>query len=90
MRVVFPGLEDTLANLLCPVSKLIKEDLPTLERPIKAYSGRSGFGHLSTEGLLMMYCAVLISIAVKNEVPYRYKTCNSIYLAAQVHASFLI
>jgi hypothetical protein len=29
----------------------INEDLPTLLRPIKAYSGLSGFGHLSKLGL---------------------------------------
>jgi len=40
----------------------MREDLPTLLRPIKAYSGRSGGGHLSTEGLLMRYEAWMISM----------------------------
>jgi hypothetical protein len=33
--------------------------------PIKAYSGLSGLGHLSTDGLLIKYEAFTISIATK-------------------------
>ena len=43
-----PGLLDTCARELCPVSRLIKDDLPTLERPITANSWRSALGHCST------------------------------------------
>jgi hypothetical protein len=32
---------------------LMSDDLPTLLRPMNAYSGRSGFGHLSIDGLLI-------------------------------------
>jgi demethylmenaquinone methyltransferase/2-methoxy-6-polyprenyl-1,4-benzoquinol methylase len=41
---------------------LISEDLPTLERPMKAYSGLSGAGQPSTLGLLIKYLAERISI----------------------------
>lgn len=55
--MVFPGVADTLASAFCSVNKLIKEDLPTLERPMNAYSGRSGAGHLEILGLLIKYFA---------------------------------
>jgi len=32
-------LEDVFAKNLRPVSMLMKEDFPTFERPMKAYSG---------------------------------------------------
>lgn len=40
----------------------MREDLPTLERPMKAYSGISGFGQFSALGLLMTNVAEEISI----------------------------
>lgn len=40
---VFPGLSDTFASL-SPHSALSKDDLPTLERPMKASSGSVGGG----------------------------------------------
>jgi demethylmenaquinone methyltransferase/2-methoxy-6-polyprenyl-1,4-benzoquinol methylase len=48
------------------VSILIREDLPTLDLPIKAYSGLSGLGQLATSGLLIKYFAVIISIVFEN------------------------
>jgi hypothetical protein len=42
---------------------LIKEDFPTLLRPMKAISGLSGFGHASTEGLLVKYFDSFINIS---------------------------
>jgi len=42
---VFPGFVEILANPFVWDITLIKEDFPTLERPIKAYSGLSGLGH---------------------------------------------
>ena len=36
------------------------EDFPTLLLPMKAYSGRSGFGACLKSGLLMIYFAVLM------------------------------
>jgi glycosyltransferase A (GT-A) superfamily protein (DUF2064 family) len=41
------ALADTLANLVCPVRRLMSDDLPTLERPMKANSGTSGSGQPS-------------------------------------------
>jgi len=38
----------------------INEDLPTLERPIKAYSGMFSDGHLDTSELLITNLADLI------------------------------
>jgi hypothetical protein len=38
----------------------INEDLPTLLRPIKAYSGRSAVGHFSKSGLEIKYSAAFI------------------------------
>src|SRR5690606_747352 len=41
---VLPGLPEVLARLLRSVSILIKEDFPTFERPINAYSGSGSLG----------------------------------------------
>lgn len=62
MSCVLPGLEETLARPAWLVNRLINEDLPTLDRPMKAYSGRSAGGHRFTDGLLMRYCALCMSI----------------------------
>jgi hypothetical protein len=42
---VLPGVEDVLANFLRSTNMLIRDDLPTLERPMKANSGRLVSGH---------------------------------------------
>ena len=39
MSIVFPGVAEVMASPLRPVSILMRLDFPTLERPIKAYSG---------------------------------------------------
>lgn len=62
MCCVLPGLPEVLASLLLSVSILIKEDLPTFERPIKANSGLSGLGQAATSTLLTKYFADFISI----------------------------
>src|SRR5680860_322146 len=59
---VFPGRPDVLAKLFRSVSILIREDLPTLERPINAYSGNGSFGHLATSVLLMTKLADFMCI----------------------------
>ena len=41
---------------------LMSEDLPTLDRPMKAYSGALSFGFCSTFVLLPLNMAVLIII----------------------------
>ena len=55
---LLPGVLDTFASEFCPVSMLIREDFPTLERPITANSGNLGFGHCSSLTLLLTYTAV--------------------------------
>jgi hypothetical protein len=42
---VFPGVEEVFASIFCPVIILIREDFPTFDLPINAYSGISGGGH---------------------------------------------
>jgi hypothetical protein len=46
---------------------LMSEDLPTLLLPMNAYSGLSGFGHLSNDGAEMMYLADLICMMQNKE-----------------------
>ena len=57
---VLPGFWEVLASSFTPVSMLIKELLPTLERPIKAISARSGLGHFARSLLLTKKVAFLI------------------------------
>ena len=59
---VFPGACDVLASLLLFASILISDDLPTLERPINAYSGNFGSGHLLISVLLTVNSADFIII----------------------------
>src|SRR5436190_3492054 len=65
MSCVLPGVPDVFARLVLLQIKFISDDLPTLLRPINANSGLSGFGQLSTEGLLITYSADLISIFIR-------------------------
>jgi hypothetical protein len=62
MSCVFPGVDDVLAKPPCRVSMLISDDLPTLERPMKAYSGKLLLGHCATLALLHTNMADLIII----------------------------
>jgi hypothetical protein len=50
MSRVLPGVADVLAKPLWLQSILIRLDFPTLDLPIKAYSGLLSFGHLLTVG----------------------------------------
>ena len=68
MSRVFPGVAEVLASFLWLVSMLIRLDLPTLERPMNAYSGYVVAGHWSTLVLLMTNSADLISVIVCNFV----------------------
>jgi hypothetical protein len=43
-NLVRPGVLEVRANLVAPTRALISEDFPTLERPAKATSGKSGAG----------------------------------------------
>src|SRR3954469_351704 len=44
MSLVLPGVAAALARSLWPVRRLMSEDLPTLDRPMSANSGRLQFG----------------------------------------------
>ncbi len=57
---VLPGLEEVCASAFLSVRRLISEDLPTLERPIKANSGSSGAGHCDSLDELLTKVADLI------------------------------
>ena len=57
MICVFPGFEEVLARPSELQSILIKEDFPTFDRPMKAYSGFSGGGQFSSFAQLLIYFA---------------------------------
>ena len=65
MSSVLPGVDEVLANFLLLVSMLIRLDLPTFERPIKAYSGFVSLGHIDTIGAESENSACLISIRLR-------------------------
>ena len=65
MSSVLPGVDEVLANFLLLVSMLIRLDLPTFERPIKAYSGFVSLGHIDTIGAESKNSACLISIRLR-------------------------
>ena len=62
MSIVYPGVAEDMASPFLPVSILIRLDFPTLERPMKAYSGNVPPGHFLTSVLLMTNSALVISI----------------------------
>ena len=62
MRSVFPGVAEVLARFFFCVSMLMRLDLPTLLRPIKAYSGFVSLGHMETMGDERVNSAVFISM----------------------------
>ena len=51
------------ARFLRPVNMFIRDDFPTFERPIKAYSRLSETGHFDTVELLISNFALLIFIS---------------------------
>ena len=58
MSIVLPGVEEVAASALRPVSILMRLLLPTLLRPMKAYSGSAPCGHWSGRLLLVINSAV--------------------------------
>lgn len=62
MSRVFPGLELVMAKPFRAEIMLIKEDLPTFERPMNAYSGFSEQGQDAKPGQLFTNSAVFMSI----------------------------
>ena len=63
MSNVLPGVAEVLAKPLWLQSMLMRLDLPTLLRPMKANSGLLSFGHIDTVGAEMTNWAFLMSIA---------------------------
>ena len=70
--MVFPGVAEVMASPFLPVSILMRLDFPTLERPMKAYSGNVPVGHFRTSVLLMTNSAFVISILL----PFWGFTCG--------------
>ena len=62
MSFVFPGVPDIFANFFFWQIELIKEDFPTFDLPIKAYSGINSLGQFLTVGLLAINSDLNISI----------------------------
>src|ERR1051325_1740606 len=52
ISLVKPGLGDTRASARCPANMFSRDDLPTLDRPMKANSGNDSSGHESRSGAL--------------------------------------
>src|SRR5208283_1961340 len=52
MSLVNPGVGETRARSSLPESRFSNDDLPTLDRPMKANSGRDSSGHESRSGAL--------------------------------------
>lgn len=68
ISMVLPGVDDVFAKSLRPKSMLISEDLPTLERPINAYSCLSSVGHLLSDGALIRKRALFIIIVCYSSI----------------------
>ena len=66
MSKVLPGSDDVFASDFLPVSMFIKLDLPTLERPMNAYSFIEDSGHFLTSGEEIKNFAVFIFICQWN------------------------
>jgi hypothetical protein len=64
MSIVLPGVADVMASLGLRVSMLMRLDLPTFERPMKAYSGFPSCGQRSMRVLLITNSALLISTSL--------------------------
>ena len=60
MSSVLPGFWLVFASLGLWHSMLMRDDFPTLLRPMNAYSGICELGQSLTSGLEMIYCAVWI------------------------------
>ena len=72
MVLVFPGLPETLARLFLPVSKLSRDDLPTLERPAKAISAILSWGYwealTATASILASLIIILQTLAFRQSI----------------------
>lgn len=71
MSFVLPGVDDVFASLFLPVSILIRDDFPTLDLPVKAYSGLSDPGPSWYLELLLINVADFICIRQSYANPLR-------------------
>ncbi len=62
--MVLPGLPLVLASFLNPVREFIKDDFPTFDLPMNAYSGMLGSGHFVNVVELIMKFAYLIFMII--------------------------
>lgn len=62
MSRVLPGVDEVLARPLWLHNIFMRLDLPTLERPMNAYSALTSFGHIVTVGADMTNSELFISI----------------------------
>ena len=90
MSNVLPGVADVLANLRLLVSMLIRLDLPTFERPMKAYSGFVSLGHIDTMGALSENSACLISIRHLRIWVQRYKKITNYFVLSTLFRIFAV
>ena len=60
MVCVLPGVEDVFAKFFLVTSILMRDDLPTFDRPMNANSGKPVVGDLSGLVLLMTNSAFLM------------------------------
>ena len=66
MSLVNPGVAETRAKTPLPASMFSNEDLPELERPMKANSGNDSSGHEARSGALRSKMADEICM-IKND-----------------------
>ena len=64
MSSVLPGFEDALAKSFWLHNRLMRDDFPTFDRPINAYSGMFPGGHFLKSELDMTNSAVLIIVVL--------------------------
>src|ERR1017187_2160183 len=74
MSLVKPGVGETRARPSLPESMFSSEDLPTLDRPMKANSGSDSSGHESRSGELQSKMADEISM-LGNLPPLSQQIC---------------
>ena len=80
INLVNPGVGETRANPASPASMFSSEDLPTLERPMKANSGSDSSGQESKSGALQSKMADEIFTIETNETSVAANTlCANTY-----------
>ena len=69
-----PGVLETFARAACPVSILMRDDLPTFERPMTANSGSLGCGHCAMLVLLFTNSAFFTRTCVEHSLSCQQTT----------------